>query len=56
MHCIAKESGRYVLSVVQAVAAIVVLSVNRRHILVALAAPFRRPSASRAEEPQLARR
>lgn len=49
-------SGRYVLSIIQAVAAIVVLVINRRHILATLAAPFRRPSRIREVEPELARR
>lgn len=42
-------SGRYVLSAIQAVAAIVVLVVHRRHILVTLVAPFRRPAAVEAD-------
>ncbi|WP_231735109.1 sodium:proton exchanger [Microbacterium hominis] len=45
--------GRYVLSAIQASAAIVVLFVHRRHLLVTLSAPFRRPSARTSDAASL---
>ncbi|WP_254786902.1 sodium:proton exchanger [Curtobacterium sp. MCBA15_001] len=42
-------SGRWILSVVHLVVAVVVLWINRRDIVPTLAAPFRRPSRAAAE-------
>ncbi|MFJ3384386.1 MULTISPECIES: sodium:proton exchanger [unclassified Curtobacterium] len=41
-------NGRWVLSIVHVVAALVVFWINRRDILPTLAAPFRRPAAARS--------
>lgn len=45
-------SGRYVLSIIQVLAALPLLWIHRRDILPTLAAPFRRPSRKPAPEPE----